>query len=199
MAFEEAFFKTMEHEGCYSNSKKDRGGETYKGISRRYHPKWPGWRIIDEAKEKFGGIDALKKCDVIPVLGQRAQRVLEALVKEFYKTHFWDAINATAISVVAPRVAEYAFDAQVNPTDRTNGAKLLQEALNEFGAKLKVDGKIGPLTLKALGEIVEDYGEDMLLDTMKKLRAIHYAKEVRRNPTQAVHLVGWLKRALEIA
>ena len=50
MSFKKALEHTLKREGCYANHGKDRGKETYKGISRKYHPKWPGWELIDEAK-----------------------------------------------------------------------------------------------------------------------------------------------------
>ncbi|KKK46716.1 hypothetical protein LCGC14_3162480, partial [marine sediment metagenome] len=35
--FTEAYEITLQHEGGYSNDSDDVGGETYKGVSRRYH------------------------------------------------------------------------------------------------------------------------------------------------------------------
>ena len=52
--FEKAFINTMGYEGGYVYDPDDAGGETYKGISRRYHPSWPGWRIIDKVKISGG-------------------------------------------------------------------------------------------------------------------------------------------------
>ena len=34
-------------EGGYANMEGDSGGETYKGISRKWFPKWEGLKIID--------------------------------------------------------------------------------------------------------------------------------------------------------
>ena len=188
--------KTLSHEGTYSNRKSDRGGETYKGISRKYHPRWPGWKIIDDAKERIGGIEALKKGDVTPVLGADAQEELERAVRSFYKEKFWHRIKGDALSMIDDEIAFLVFDATVNPTDRTNGAKMLQEALNELGYKIAVDGIIGPVTLMALQGAVDELGADRVREMFRKIRALHYAREVKRNPHQAVHLVGWIRRAL---
>jgi type VI secretion system secreted protein VgrG len=38
--FLKAFNTTMTFEGGYANDPDDAGGETYMGISRRYHPDW---------------------------------------------------------------------------------------------------------------------------------------------------------------
>jgi len=47
--FNDAYEKTILNEGGYKlhNVPDDRGGQTYAGIARRYHPNWPGWRYID--------------------------------------------------------------------------------------------------------------------------------------------------------
>ena len=56
----------MEYEGGYVNHPNDPGGETYKGISRRAHPNWKGWQLIDQKKP-----------------------VPEQLVQEFYYNNYW--------------------------------------------------------------------------------------------------------------
>ena len=40
----------MEHEGGYVDDRDDRGGETYRGISRNNFPDWKGWKKIDGFK-----------------------------------------------------------------------------------------------------------------------------------------------------
>jgi len=49
--FDEAFEKTAAIEGGYVLDPDDAGGETYKGISRRFNPSWGGWDKIDEMKK----------------------------------------------------------------------------------------------------------------------------------------------------
>jgi len=191
--------KTLSHEGTYSNRKSDRGGETYKGISRKYHPKWPGWKIIDDAKNRIGGIEALKRGDVTPVLGAEAQEELEKLVRSFYKEKFWHRIKGDALSMIDDEIAFLVFDATVNPTDRTNGAKMLQEALNQLGYKIAIDGAIGPVTLHTLSYAIDEWGRENVREMFRKIRALHYAREVKRNPRQAIFIDGWIKRALGLA
>ena len=50
--FQEAYDILYTHEGDYANDPDDYGGETYKGVSRRYQTTWKGWTIIDELKRK---------------------------------------------------------------------------------------------------------------------------------------------------
>ncbi len=199
VTFSEILSKTLAHEGTYSNRKSDRGGETYKGISRRYHPKWSGWKIIDDAKHRIGGIDALKKGDVTPVLGAEAQEELERAVRSFYKEKFWRRIKGDALTMIDDEIAFLVFDATVNPTDRTNGAKMLQEALNQLGYKIAVDGVIGPVTLHTLSYALDEWGRENVREMFRKIRALHYAREVKRNPHQALFIEGWIKRALGLA
>ncbi len=45
--FTQAYNLTSAHEGGYVNDAIDRGGETYRGISRVYHSSWKGWSNID--------------------------------------------------------------------------------------------------------------------------------------------------------
>lgn len=47
--FDYCFEKTLEIEGGYDLSviPNDRGGWTYAGISRRFHPDWIGWEMVD--------------------------------------------------------------------------------------------------------------------------------------------------------
>lgn len=82
--FIKAHKKTAVNEGGYANVKGDNGGETYKGISRRYWPKWAGWAIVD--KHKPLKHNAKIKDDK-----------LDALVLEFYKLNFWDKIQGDDI------------------------------------------------------------------------------------------------------
>ena len=51
--FTKAYALTAAYEGGYVDDPEDAGGETYRGISRRYHPSWQGWQIIDTLKNRF--------------------------------------------------------------------------------------------------------------------------------------------------
>lgn len=51
--FKIALDKVLSREGGYINDPDDKGGETYKGISRKYNPDWKGWRIIDNTKKNI--------------------------------------------------------------------------------------------------------------------------------------------------
>ena len=50
--FTPAFTLSKINEGGWVNDPNDIGGETYRGISRKFNPKWNGWSVIDEMKKK---------------------------------------------------------------------------------------------------------------------------------------------------
>ncbi|MEG1860854.1 MAG: glycosyl hydrolase 108 family protein [Bacteroidaceae bacterium] len=52
--FKIAFKRTeaFEGENIWTNIDGDSGAETWSGISRRYNPKWEGWKILDRMKNK---------------------------------------------------------------------------------------------------------------------------------------------------
>lgn len=121
--FEPAFEKMILNEGGYSlhTVKADRGGMTYAGISRNFHPYWPGWRLIDEDPDN-------------PVLTE--------MVREFYRENFWNRIHGDEIKSQA--IAQSVFDFAVNAGIKT-AVKLAQIIV-----KATPDGIMGPKTLEAL-------------------------------------------------
>lgn len=133
--FETAFEKTMQNEGGYvlHQVKGDRGGMTYAGISRRYHPEWSGWRILDS------GIDS---------------PALTGIVRDFYRENFWARICGDDITDQAS--AESLFDFAVNAGIKT-AVKLAQ-----ISAGATPDGIAGPKTIECInalspGEFVQKY------------------------------------------
>lgn len=100
--FEKAYLRTKKFEGGYVNDPDDSGGETYHGISRKFHPTWPGWKIIDEQK---------KKENFPKNLNERRGELLP-LEKNFYKKEFWDKVWGDKIS--DQRVANDMYDTAVN-------------------------------------------------------------------------------------
>ncbi len=142
--FEKAFKITLGYEGGYSNHKKDKGGETYKGIARNFWPDWAGWRLIDKIKER------MPPCHWTANFNGSIQ--LQEQVKSFYRYHFWDALKC---GQMPQEIANELFDTSVN-MGTGYGTKCLQRALNKLNRNQKdypdinVDGGIGNQTLDAL-------------------------------------------------
>src|SRR5947209_19046939 len=85
-------FETMIHnEGGYqlTNVPNDRGGQTYAGIARNFHTDWPGWIIIDR--------------------GDMGNAGLSQLVRDFYKTNYWDPLSGDAIGPQSIAATIFAF------------------------------------------------------------------------------------------
>lgn len=66
----------------------DRGGQTYAGIARKFHPGWPGWPAID------GGTTPATD-----------------LVRDFYRREFWDVVHGDDLP---QEIAASLFDFAVN-------------------------------------------------------------------------------------
>lgn len=182
MEFKQAYDIVMKHEGGYVNDKTDRGGETYKGVARKFHGTWTGWKIIDDMKTKSGFPKSLD-----------SNTTLQSYVRSFYKEKFWDSnkigyINNSSIQLEL-------FDTGVN-MGTSRAAKFFQEALNLCNRNqqdypdIKVDGDIGRGTLSAYNRS----RPASVFKTMNLLQGELYMNIIRRSPSQEKFFNGWLNR-----
>lgn len=97
-----AFERMIVNEGGYvlHTVKDDRGGMTYAGIARAFHPNWPGWRVIDQGETPPAD-----------------------LVRQFYRSNFWHPLRLDEVE--HRDVAGNIFDFGVNAGLGT-AAKLAQ-------------------------------------------------------------------------
>ena len=98
--YKEAISKVLKHEGGYVNDPDDKGGETYKGISRKNWKVWSGWKIIDNSKS----LANFPKCLYVNTL-------LNEYVVDFYKRNFWEPIGGDSIKDQS--IANILMDAAV--------------------------------------------------------------------------------------
>ena len=188
-----AFNKTMGHEGGYSCDPDDLGGETYRGISRRYHPSWPGWEIVDRYKNT-GGVPGHPEAWVEAMM---ADPVLNQLVEDFYKATFWDRFLGDTIEYA--QVAQEMFDTGVN-LGVGRAVRFLQAGLNVLNRNgamfddLVEDGVMGRKTLEALSLLGHREGTKALLKVMNILQGAHYVERMRQSQTQEKYARGWLAR-----
>ena len=164
--FLQAYDRMIVNEGGYrmTVTPGDRGGTTYAGISRRNWPGWPGWESIDRGEPPHA-----------------------ALVRQFYRDHFWDACRLD--EVLDQSVARTIFDFAVNAGVQTAG-KLAQLVVGATP-----DGRIGPVTLTAIN--AADPGLFAARYALAKLA--RYRDIVARDRTQAKFLLGWINRLLREA
>jgi lysozyme family protein len=90
--FQVAMMMLDKAEGVLSNHPNDKGGLTYRGIARKFHPTWPGWALVD-----------------------RDEPVPDSLVTSFYQNMFWTPIRGEKITNqrVAYALLSYAVNAGV--------------------------------------------------------------------------------------
>lgn len=155
-------------EGYYSNHPADMGGETYLGISRRAFPEL--W------------VDG-------PPSPAKAERV--------YETVFYTSPGLEQIP--DPHLREQMFDFGVN-AGPVQAIKLLQILVGTAP-----DGKLGPKTLAAIPNYPSStlYGVPISSTLALNLayeaaRVLYYAKLVRKDPSQAAFINGWLARAVSL-
>ena len=174
--FNEAFEKTMGHEGGYSNDPDDPGGETYRGISRVHHPTWAGWEVLDNTR--------LKKFD----------SRLEPLVKSFYWKEYWRKLRCDWFH---PAIGAELFDSGVN-VGKEGATIFLQHALNLLNQKeswykdILMDGKVGPRTKRAYDLLPRKY-LPALLKVMNICQGSYYVDLMDHNEDNE-KWIGWFGR-----
>lgn len=169
--FSQILDKTLYHEGGYVNNPLDKGGETYRGISRKNFPYWAGWKLVDAAKPLQHNAHVLKA---------------EPLVKEFY----WSEVfyKKRFHELKSLKVAAALFDFAVHGG---YSVKSLQTILNrEFGSNLKTDGIIGTQTI----ETINRANETRLVGAIMDWRKGYLNLVVQNNPSQQVFKAGWDNR-----
>lgn len=133
--FNEAYKRTLKFEGGWVNDDADSGKETYRGISRAANPNWGGWKIVDSYKKKS---NFPKNLD--------SDTKLQNLVKELYKTNYWDKVWGDKI--VNQRVANDLYDTGVNMGVVTS------IKLSERQFKIKETGKMSNELLSKLNSVI---------------------------------------------
>jgi len=163
--FNPAFEKMIHDEGGYqlTNIPGDRGGQTYAGIARKPNPQWAGWQYID--RKDFGSATPL--------------------VREFYKSNFWDRVRGDDITNQA--IAETIFNFAVN-TGVGVASKLAQLIVGTTP-----DGAIGPKTLERLNICTAQ--KFLTAYTLAKIQ--RYVNICMKDRSQSKFLLGWCRRALE--
>lgn len=121
-----AFEKMIKNEGGFvlHEVSDDRGGLTFAGIARNFHPDWDGWAVLERDRNN-------------PKITQ--------MVRDFYRHQYWDAIMGDEIN--EQRIAESIFDFAVNAGVGT-AAKLAQLVIGATP-----DGIIGQITLEQLNDV----------------------------------------------
>lgn len=181
--FKQALKHTLNYEGGYVNDRIDRGGETYRGISRKHHRNWPGWTRVDELRERE-----------VSMATMLADPTLAHEVENFYASIFWRPLRLTEIESQA--IANKVFDCAVN-CGPARAVRWLQAACNLVGVghvDIEVDGKLGPQTVAAANLVADKFGQQEVMVSLRGQQYAHYARLVAGDPSQSRFIRGWLKR-----
>jgi lysozyme family protein len=171
MTWEQFFEWLMKWESReVTNDPRDPGGMTAWGISRRYHPNWDGWALVDA--------------------GITSGPDFEAQVQDFYRGVYWVLWESAPA-----RVREVLVDTAVN-MGSAYAVKCVQTGLCRLAGSpyVSVDGKMGPQTMTAL----KHASNDGLAFVMCAVRMAEYNSRARRDPNKRVWLSGWINRVADL-
>ena len=185
---------TMNAEGAYSYRQADTGLQTYKGISRKWNPKWVGWVIVDKALEKYPELKIPYKKPPASIhklnFELNVNEELEYLIYDFYYENYYTKCGAWNIG---GKLAVVLFDMSVLSGVR-RASKSLQKCLNiHFKTSLVVDSQVGPGTIRVLNEVIGSKGLDLVVEKL--------IYEYQDNLTEAgklegneANIAGWMNR-----
>lgn len=172
--FNKSFSHVMKWEGGYVNDPDDIGGETYKGISRKYWPEWSGWSVVDMMKNERGFPQSLDD-----------NNELQDLIKEFYQVNFWNRIRGNEI--INQDIAEDIFDFAVNAGVKTS-SKLAQLASGS-----NPDGIIGKKSIDALNSC----NEELFVSKFALNKIAKYVAICNKRKSSRKFFFGWVRRVME--
>ena len=162
-----ALIFSMSAEGAYSFREADTGLQTYKGISRKWNPKWVGWVIVDKALEKYPELKIPYKKPPASIhklnFELNVNEELEYLIYDFYYENYYTKCGAWNIG---GKLAVVLFDMAVLSGYKRSG-KTLQKCLNiHFKTNLVVDSQVGSGTLKVLNEVIGSKGLEIVVEKL---------------------------------
>lgn len=161
-------------EGGVSNNAADRGGLTYKGITRATY---------------------VALCQTVLKKAPNMEHFLSLTDEEvgLFVKHYWDKStnnNQIASQKIAEAITSWHWGSG------KLGLMWYQQMLNkEYGCKLVVDGVIGRSSIAAINSI----DADDLFRMSIKYRYNRFYQICKQNPSQKIFLKGWLNRLKDFA
>lgn len=177
MTFDLAHSFVARWEGGVSDHPNDRGGITAYGASLAF--------VRDVAQTRTGR-DLLQTLGIAtPVTRSVILGLSKEQVKNLFRKWFWERPR---ICTAPPVLAIALYDSAVNMGEGT-AIRMAQQACNQAGAHLSIDGIIGPLTLAAMHS-----NPNTITTNLLHLRQAKYNSIAQTNKSQQVFLKGWLNR-----
>lgn len=103
--FTKSFIKLIKNEGGYVNDPRDAGGETYKGICRKYYKNAKFWEFVDIAKSKYNKVKSINSY-------LENIKSVQDEIKSIYKKEYWDVFSLD--NMTNDKLAFQIFDCAVN-------------------------------------------------------------------------------------
>lgn len=173
-----AYKMIQDHEGGYANITNDFGGETYRGISRKYADDWHGWSHVDQYKRING----------TPKWNHYFNDITDWHVTDFY-VGIW--VNEGFCDLESQLLANYLFDFRIHSP--RYAVRTIQQLLNENNHQFELDNKMKPEIIEALNKS----DAQVFLNELRGKRIDLYKRFIHNNPSQKKFLSHWLKRANE--
>ena len=152
----------------------DRGGMTWCGISRKWHPTWWGWKLIDKDL-KDGVLDE----------GLEYNAELQFSTEEFYRAEYWDRLRLGEI--VSSEISHTMLSCAILSGKRI-ATKLAQVACGTVA-----DGIMGVMTIVALNGMAPE----MFDRKFALARIARHVALVKKRRSQRKYLLGWIVRDLD--
>lgn len=161
----------IRREGGFVNHKADRGGPTKYGITQRTLSEW---------LRRPASVDEVRTLD-------------EATAREIYVSGY---LTAPRIDTLPEPIIPIVFDSCVNHGPR-QAIRFVQRVINEAGfGPCDPDGVLGPDTRQRAEKASAEMGP-FLINAIMYERIRFYNALVAKDPSQAVFLEGWKRRAME--
>ncbi|MNX79158.1 putative Peptidoglycan domain protein [compost metagenome] len=168
-------------EGGYVNHPDDRGGETI-------------WGITVGTARRFGYQGRMREMT-------RPQAI------DIYRAQYWTGPGYDRVAMLSEAVAEELFDTGVNMGPGV-ASTMLQRCLNALNRQgkdypdIKVDGDVGPATLRSLTSYLKvrgKEGEQVMLKGLNALQGERYIELAEKRQANESFVYGWLRTRVGIA
>lgn len=171
----------VRREGGYSNDPDDPGGATKHGVT------------LDTLRGLGLDLTGDGRVDGSDVKAMTPEKAIEIYVRNYYR--------GPKIDLLPEGLQSSVFDMQVNAG--ANAIRILQRLLAHFGQTIRDDGIIGPITAKAVAEVM-DIAPDYLVDAYGIARRNYYYKLADGRTASRKYACardggkgGWIRRAEE--
>lgn len=168
---------TLAYEGGYSNNPADKGGETYRGISRKYNSGWSGWSVID-AKKATGTIATNT---IFPEL--------ENNVASYYWNNYF--LKNGFNKLTSANVALQLFDYAVNGGYKVAAVNTILKDMGIISTESTFSDK--------LAELVNSVSASRFATKVLELRKSYYDNIIKADSSQEVFRKGWYARLAKLA